>query len=127
METFTSQEPNSERESSIELQKLLTQSEVARLAFAEKQLATNLELARLEINHHQEMETKGSADKRKIFALSVFALLLFLAVIVGFTCWCLYLGKEQFVIDLLKYSLYPISAGGGYWAGRISRQQSALE
>lgn len=127
METYTSQEPNSERESSIEFQKLLTQSELARLAFAEKQLATNLELARLEINHHQEMENKSGTDKRKTFTLSVVALLLSLAIAVGFICWCLYLGKERFVIDLVKYSLYPISAGGGYWAGRISRQQSALE
>jgi len=127
METSTSHPSNPEGESPIELQKLQAQNKAAQIAYREKQLAADIELAKFEVNHRQEMERKQESDKRKMITLLMFAVLTSIAMVVGFLAWCLSIGKEQFVIDLLKYSLYPISAGGGYWAGWISRSQSTSQ
>lgn len=105
----------------LEVQKLQAQNEAARIAIKEKQVIPNIELAKLQVNHKSEFETTRQREHRKNIVIQNTFLLFAGMATVAFLAWCIANDKELFVIDLLKYSLYPLSAGGGYWAGRISR------
>ncbi len=91
------------------------------IAFLEKEAIANFELAKLQVMHDTEMGRNIPSENRKTIALLGGAALLALGVFLGFLMWCLSIGKEQFVIDFLQYLFYPLSAGGGFWAGRLSR------
>jgi Flp pilus assembly protein TadB len=114
-------------QSIVELQKLNTQSEIANIELQERQLDADLELAKLQIGRQAEIETARQRNTLKGIITLAVGLIAILTLVLGFIAWCLSLGKEQFVIELLKYSFYPISAGGGFWVGRISRQQKTLD
>jgi hypothetical protein len=86
-----------------------------------KQVAENIELARIQLAHEIDLEKNIHQENRKVLISIGIGTLLFLLIVLGFTAWCITMGKEQFVIEFLKYSLYPLSAGGGFWAGRVSR------
>lgn len=106
--------------SMVEVQKMRVQNEAASISFKEKELAANVELGKLQIGHQAEIEKRRPNENRKSFALVFGGVIIILLIVLGFLGWCMSMGKEQFVIEFLKYSLYPISAGGGYWFGRKS-------
>ena len=89
-------------------------------SFEQMQLRANLEFAKFQLAKKYQAQKDAQYNKLKSIALVVGGAILILAMLLGIIAWCLHIGKEQFVIDFLKYSLYPLSAGGGFWAGRIS-------
>ena len=44
-------------------------------------------------------------------------------LILIFIGFCLYLGKEQFLIELIKVALYPVLTFAGYYAGKKKENQ----
>src|SRR5882757_493893 len=71
----------------VELEKLKTQSHVANLAFQERRLAADLELAKVQINRQAEIAQGRQQEARKGIIAIGMAFLFSLLLVVAFIGW----------------------------------------
>lgn len=110
-------------ESILEIQKQKVKNEAAQIAFREKELQANVELSKKAMDHDAELEKKKPAEQRKTFVFASVVAFVFAILLLAFMGFCLYIQKEQFLIEFFRYSLYPALTGAGYYFGRKSKQK----
>jgi len=111
----------------VEIQKVKVQNEARQLAFREKELDANLELSKKAMDYNLELKRKKPGERRKTLVYASVIVFMFLLLFLGFVGYCLYIGKERFLIEFIRYALYPLFTGAGYYVGRKStnkREQS---
>jgi hypothetical protein len=74
-----------------------------------------------------EIDSKLEADKpsetRKTITRIAYIAFGFTILTFGFVGYCLYIGKEQFLIELIKIVLYPVLTFAGYYLGKKTKNK----
>lgn len=102
-------------------QKALNEAEQIKLRG--KELDHNRELSAKYMEIEARLEEKKPSENRKTYTRLGYIGGGILLIILAFIVFCLYLNKEQFVIDLIRYGLYPVLTGAGYYVGRKSKNK----
>lgn len=89
-----------------------------RQPLSEKELLAFLEIGVRQQKHDMAIQMERHKQLHQSQLLMVVYVILVLLIVLGFTGWCIYMGKELIIIEFLRYTLYPISAAAGFWAGR---------
>lgn len=96
-------------------QKALNEAEGMKLR--SKELDINKELAIKAMDIDAQLATGKHAEGRKTVTRLAYIVAGLMIISFGFIAFCLYMNKEQFIIEFLKVAAYPASAGGGYYLG----------
>ncbi|MBT1698588.1 hypothetical protein KK083_16975 [Fulvivirgaceae bacterium PWU4] len=69
-----------------------------------------------------ELDKERPKERRKTYTRIAYIADALITLFLTFIGFCLYVGKEQFLIELIKVSLYPILTFAGYYAGTRKRK-----